>query len=245
VTPLELGLFALAVLAGGVAAVAGFGIGSLLTPALSASIGIGAAVAVVALPHALATATRLWALRDGVDLRLLRTFGLASAAGGLAGAALQGFLASPLLSAILGGLLILAGVLELTGLNRRLALSGGLATAAGLVSGAFGGLVGNQGGIRSAALLQTGLTPRTLVATATATAMLVDAARVPVYLVTSMDALTANARFVAILAAGVLLGTAAGAPILRRLPDRLFRKLLALTLVVLGVLLLASAAQAL
>jgi uncharacterized membrane protein YfcA len=245
VTPLELGLFALAVIAGGVAAIAGFGIGSLLTPALGASIGIGAAVAVVAVPHALATATRLWALRDAIDVRILRTFGLASAAGGLGGAALQGFLASPLLSVVLGGLLILAGALELTGLNRRLSLSGGLATVAGLAAGAFGGLVGNQGGIRSAALLQAGLSPRALVATATATAILVDAARVPVYLVTSADALAANARLVVILAAGVLIGTAVGAPVLRRLPEWLFRRILALTLLLLGALLLASAAQAL
>ena len=152
-TPPELGLFALAILAGAVAAVAGFGIGSLLTPALGASIGIGAAVAVVALPHALATAARLWGLRDAVDRRVLRTFGFASAAGGLAGAALQGLLASPWLSVVLGGLLLLAGTLELTGLNRRLVLSGRAATIAGLLAGAFGGLVGNQGGIRSAALL--------------------------------------------------------------------------------------------
>ena len=242
-TPVELGLLLLAVIAGAVAAVAGFGIGSLLTPALAASIGIGAAVAVVSLPHALATAARLWALRDAVDLRVLRSFGLASAGGGLAGAALQGFLASPLLAIVLGGLLVLAGVLELTGLNRSVVLSGWVSTGAGLLAGLFGGLVGNQGGIRSAALLHAGLSPRALVATATATAMLVDAARVPVYLATGGDALTANARTLAILAAGVLAGTFAGAPILRRLPERLFRRVLAIILIGLGMVLVAFAGR--
>jgi uncharacterized protein len=242
VTPVELGLLALAVVAGAVAALAGFGIGSLLTPALGASIGIRAAVAVVALPHALATATRLWALRDAVDLRVLRSFGLASAIGGLAGAALQAFLAGPALSIVLGGLLILAGALELTGLGRRLAISGPSATLAGLAAGLFGGLVGNQGGIRSAALLHAGLSPRALVATATATAMLVDAARVPIYLLTSGTEIGANLRLVAILSVGVVVGTFFGAPILRRLPERAFRRLVAVVLIVVGVLLLAGSA---
>ena len=52
------GVFVLAVLSGGTAAVAGFGIGSLLTPALAASFGTSTAVAAVAIPHAAATALR-------------------------------------------------------------------------------------------------------------------------------------------------------------------------------------------
>ena len=239
-TPLELGLLALATLGGAVAAVAGFGIGSLLTPALGGSIGIGAAVAVVSVPHAIATATRLWALRDAIDWRVLRSFGVASAAGGLAGAALQSFLASPALGVVLAILLIVAGGLELSGLNRRLALSGPAATVAGVASGVFGGLVGNQGGIRSAALLQSGLSPRALVATATATAILVDVARVPIYLALRGDDIAANVRVVVLLSAGAVLGTFFGAPLLRRLPEHTFRRVLAIALIGLGLLVLAE-----
>lgn len=239
-TPFEIGLLAVAVVAGAVAAVAGFGIGSLLTPALGTAIGIRAAVAVVSLPHALATATRLWTLRDAIDLRVLRTFGIASAAGGLVGAALHDLLASPALSVILGALLVLAGVLEVTGLNRRVVLEGAASTIAGLAAGVFGGLVGNQGGIRSAALLRSGLAPRALVATATATAMLVDTARVPVYLATNGTELVANARWVLILSAGAMLGTLFGAPVLRRMPERTFRQVLSIVLMALGVALIAG-----
>ena len=234
-TPLELGLLGLAIVAGAVAAVAGFGIGSLLTPALGASIGVRAAVAVVAIPHAVATATRLWTLRDAIDARVLRSFGLASAAGGLAGAEIHALVASPILSIVLGTLLILAGLLELTGLGRRVELSGGAAIAAGLAAGVFGGLVGNQGGIRSAALLHAGLSPRALVATATATAMLVDLARVPIYLATNAPEITENGRTLLILTAGGVIGTLLGGPILRRLPEQTFRRVLAIVLVALGL----------
>jgi uncharacterized membrane protein YfcA len=224
----------LAVVAGAVAALAGFGIGSLLTPALSVAVGTKIAVALVAVPHIVATAARLWVLRASVDRRVLLGFGLASAAGGLAGALLHTVLAGPLLGKVLGGLLILAGTSELTGLGRRFRLSGVGATLAGALSGVFGGLVGNQGGVRSAALMRFELSREALVATATATALLVDVARLPVYVATSGADMLREWPTLVLLTAGVLVGTYLGAPILRRVPETVFRRLLAMLLIILG-----------
>ena len=58
---------------------------------------------------------------------------------------------------------------------------------AGVASGVFGGLVGNQGGIRSAAMLGLGLKGPRFVATATAIALAVDGARLPFYLVAESE----------------------------------------------------------
>jgi uncharacterized membrane protein YfcA len=234
-TPYGLLLAALAFVSGAIAAVAGFGIGSILTPALGVATGIRLAVALVAIPHAIATAVRLWALRDAIDRGVLLSFGLASAAGGLVGALLHASLGSPVLGVVLGVLLLIAGGLELTGLGRGLRFPGGWAIVAGVASGTFGGLVGNQGGIRSAALLRFDLAPRALVATATASAILVDAARLPVYLVTQGAAMLERWPTVLLLTAGVVAGTLAGAPLLRRLPEPVFRRALALLLVALGL----------
>lgn len=237
-TPLDWLLGLLAVVAGAVAAVAGFGIGSLLTPALSATLGTKVAVAVVAVPHVIATAARLWVLRASVDRRVLLTFGLASAIGGLAGALLHTALASPLLAGVLGALLILAGTSEITGIGKRLRFQGIWATVAGAMSGVFGGLVGNQGGIRSAALLRFELPREGLVATATATALLVDAARLPVYVVTTGEDMLREWPTIALLTAGVLVGTFVGAPVLRRVPELVFRRVLAILLIGLGAALI-------
>jgi uncharacterized membrane protein YfcA len=70
-----------AILAGGIAAISGFGIGSLLTPLLAIGFGTKTAVLLVSLPHATATTLRFWILRRAVDRRVLLTFGTASAVG--------------------------------------------------------------------------------------------------------------------------------------------------------------------
>ena len=232
---------AVSVVAGAVASLAGFGIGSLLTPALAVSVGTKLAVAAVALPHAAATALRLWLLRGAIDRGVLVRFGIPSALGGLVGAVINAFVSSPILSIVLGVLLIFAGLAGLTGAARRLEFTRRWSTVAGVASGVFGGLVGNQGGIRSASLLRLGLSREQIVATATASALLVDAARVPVYLLAAGRELAAMWPLLLALTAGALLGTVLGAPILRRLPEPIFRRTLSVLLVALGVFLIVSA----
>ena len=154
---------AASVIAGGLAAVTGFGIGSLLTPILATQVDTRLAVAAVSIPHVLGTALRFWLLNGGVARRVLWSFGLTSAAGGLAGAALQGWLGNRWLDVVFGALLLFAAGSQATGLARRLRFRGAMALLAGALSGLLGGLVGNQGGIRSAALLGFDLPKQTFI----------------------------------------------------------------------------------
>lgn len=146
-------LVAVAVMAGAIASVSGFGIGSILTPLLAWQQGTKLAVAAIAIPHLLGTALRFWRLREHIDRHVLRSFGFASAAGGLLGALLHVYFKSTVLAVVLGVLLVFAGLMQLTGMAERMRFRGAWAWVAGAASGGFGGLVGNQGGIRSAALL--------------------------------------------------------------------------------------------
>lgn len=226
---------AVAVLAGGVAAVAGFGIGSLLTPVLSFSLGTKLAVALISIPHFVGTGLRLWRLRQWVDRRVLLGFGIASAAGGLVGALFHAAAGSPTLAVVFGLLLILAGTSELTGLARRVRLDGAAGWIAGGLSGLFGGLVGNQGGIRSAALLGFDLSRHAFVATATAIALAVDVARMPVYFVAEGAAILREWPLLVITVAGVVAGTLLGERVLGRIPESVFRTVVALLILALGV----------
>jgi uncharacterized membrane protein YfcA len=144
------------------------------------------------------------------------------------------------LSVVLGVLLVFAGLSELSGLARRLRFQGRWAIAAGALSGLFGGLVGNQGGIRAAALLGFPLNREALVATATATALLVDLARIPIYVATVGPAILGMWPTALAMTVGALLGTVLGTPVLRRLPEAWFRRMLAGLLVVVGLALVAG-----
>ncbi|MDM7915313.1 MAG: TSUP family transporter [Candidatus Eisenbacteria bacterium] len=149
----DLALALAAALAGAIAAIAGFGIGSLLTPLVALRYGTRLAVAAVSVPHFIGTAFRLASLWRQIDRRVLVRFGILSAAGGLAGAWLHSSVRGAALTLVLAALLIFAGGATLSGLSRRLRFGRRTAWVAGAVSGLFGGLVGNQGGIRAAALL--------------------------------------------------------------------------------------------
>jgi len=233
-----LATIAVAFLAGAVAAVSGFGIGSLLTPLLAVRVGTKLAVAAVSIPHMIATALRLWMMRKDVDRRLLWSFGLMSAAGGLVGALLQSAADSPVLTVVFAGLLIFTGVMGLTGLSERMRFRGWVGWVAGTVSGLLGGLVGNQGGIRSAAMLGFDVPRRAFVATATAVGVIVDLARTPVYLATQGRELADLWPWLLAAAGGAVAGTVAGERILRRLPDTLYRKLVSALVLALGVFML-------
>ena len=227
-------------MAGSIASVAGFGIGSVLTPLLALRTDTRIAVAAVSIPHVLGTALRFSLLRGRVDRRIFLRFGIPSAAGGLLGALLHSAASSRALSVVFGCLLLFVAASEITGFMRRVRLGRGAAWAAGALSGAFGGLVGNQGGIRSAALLAFDLEKSAFVATATAVGLIVDAARMPVYVATAGQELLAMWRVIAVASAAVLAGTLIGSRLLVKVPDRLFRLVVAALLFSLGAWMLLN-----
>jgi uncharacterized protein len=231
-----------AVIAGMVASVAGFGIGSLLTPVLAFQVGTKLAVSLVALPHVGGTLLRFWILRAHMDRRILLNFGIASAICGLIGAVLHSYLTNIILSRIFGGLLVLAGISSIVGLMERLHLPRWAAWVAGGLSGIFGGLVGNQGSIRSAALLGFHVERDAFVATATAIALLVDVGRVPVYLGTQWSSIWHYWPQVVIALVGVVVGTLLGARLLRRIPGSVFKHIVGLLILAIGIYMLVHPA---
>ena len=182
----EIVLFILAALSAAVAAITGFGIGSILTPTLALAVDTKLAVAAISFPHLVATGMRLWKLRSHIDRHVLLSFGITSAVGGLAGALLHNIFGGPTLTLIFGCLLIFAGFMGTTGLSEKLRFGRVTGWVAGALSGVFGGLVGNQGGIRAAAMLSFDISRDVFVATSTAIGIVVDMARMPVYSVESI-----------------------------------------------------------
>jgi uncharacterized membrane protein YfcA len=229
-----------AIAAGAIASMSGFGIGSLLTPLLALHVGTKTAVAAVSIPHLVGTAMRFWRLRKSLDRGLFWRFGLTSGAGGLAGALLNVRASNPELTLVLGALLVVAGAAHMTGIAQRWRLHGSVAWIAGGLSGLFGGLVGNQGGIRSAAMLGFDLPKERFVATATAIALVVDAARMPVYVVVERGQVAAIWPLVLLATVAVAAGTIAGERLLVWLPERRFKQTVGAIVLLLGIAILAG-----
>ena len=225
---------------GATASVVGFGIGSLLTPLLASQFGTPVAIAAVTIPHAAATALRCWRLRHSIDRPILIRFGLISAAGALGGAVAYSRLGPSALTRVLGSLLLLTAMAQLTGWSARWTPRGPVVALFGLLSGFFGGVAGNQGGLRAAAMTAFRLPPREFVATATATGLLVDLARTPVYLWSAGPSLVPLTVPIAVAAAGTLIGTLWGERILMGLSKDAFARLMGVAVGALGIWLVIS-----
>lgn len=224
--------------AGSISSITGFGIGTILTPFLALKFGVKLAVAAVSIPHCVGNSLRFWTLRHKLDKRVLRTFGVMSAAGALAGSLLHVFAANTALRVVLAVLLIVAGVLGVTGRESHIRLGRVGAWIAGGLSGFFGALIGNQGGLRAAAMLAFDVPKDAFVATATATALIVDAVRMPIYAAHEAGAIANLWPEVLIAAACVIAGTYFGRTIFGRIPEELFRRFVAVLILVLGVAML-------
>ena len=78
------------------------------------------------------------------------------------------------------------------------------------------------------------------VATASAIALIVDCARVPVYLIQAGGPIAAIYPLVALTTAGVLAGTLLGQRILVRLPELVFRRAVGVLILALGISMLLT-----
>ena len=229
-----------AIVSGATASVVGFGIGSILTPLFGLRYGMATAIALVAVPHAIGTALRCWRLRAAIDRGVLIRFGLLSAAGGFAGAMLYSRLGSKALTEILGSLLLVTAATQLSGWNAKWHPKGPVVGALGLASGFFGGVAGNQGGLRAAAMTAFALTPAAFVASSTATGLMVDAGRLPIYLWQNGRALAELWMPMTVASAGVLIGTLLGERVLLGLPRQAYARIVAGAIGVLGGWLILS-----
>jgi uncharacterized membrane protein YfcA len=106
----------------------------------------------------------------------------------------------------------------------------------GLLSGFFGGLSGHQGALRSAFLINSGLSKESFVATGIAIALTVDAVRMAIY--TSKYVKAGFTDHVSILVVALLAafsGAISGRILLKKITFRIIRYVVALLLIIVGV----------
>ncbi len=188
---------AVALLASGLTFFSGFGLGTLLLPAFALFYPIQQAIALTAVVHFLNGLFKLCLVGRHANVRVVLLFGLPALAASWVGAwALLGLSGvQPLVSytllgrevqvtpakLVVGLLLLLFSVAELLPAFRQLSFAPKYFPLGGVLSGFFGGLAGMQGALRSAFLVKSGLTKEQYVATGAVIALLIDIARLSVY----------------------------------------------------------------
>ena len=176
------GICLAAMLVAAMVLMSGFGLGTLLTPLFVLFYDIKIAVFLVAIVHFSNNLFKLGLFFRHLDWALLKRFGVVSVGGALVGSVLQAWLESQTLKIGLGVLLVILGAVEFLPPRFSWRIPKTLDPLGGFLSGLLGGVLGNQGAVRSAYLLNYSLSKEAFVATATIIACLIDVTRIPVYL---------------------------------------------------------------
>lgn len=212
----------------------GFGLGTALTPLFLVAYDIKTAVFLVAVVHFANSLFRLVLFRDYVDARIVFRFGLLSVVGAIAGSLLQKHAADPGLEIGLGALLVVLGGVALLPSRLGWRIPRRADQLGGFLSGLLGGLVGNQGALRSGYLLNYPLSKQAFVATGTAIACLIDASRIPVYVVNYGARLTDSWPYLVAVILAAFVGTFVGKRLVERLSLPWFRAVVAALIVFTG-----------
>jgi uncharacterized membrane protein YfcA len=176
----------------------GFGLGTILTPVFAIFFPIELAVALTGVVHFLNNIFKLFLVGGHADKQVVIRFGIPAFLAALLGAWLLLRISdlSPIttytlwnntysitpVKLIIAVLLIVFALMEVIPYLKNLRVGKDQLVVGGLLSGFFGGLSGNQGALRSAFLIKSGLTKEAFIASGIVIACIVDFSRLGVYM---------------------------------------------------------------
>jgi len=229
------GICLAAMLVAAMVLMSGFGLGTLLTPLFVLFYDIKIAVLLVAVVHFSNNLFKLGLFFRHLDRAILKRFGALSIAGSFVGSLLQAELESETLKIGLGILLVILGTVEFLPPRFSWSLPKTLDPLGGFLSGLLGGVLGNQGAVRSAYLLNYSLSKEAFVATATVIACLIDATRIPIYLLSYSNEIAGAWPYLTATILAAFLGTLIGKWLLDVFSLGAFRRVVAGSVVVVGI----------
>lgn len=233
----------------------GFGLGTILMPVFALFFPLPLAIAATAVVHFANNIFKFGLMARQADWRVVFRFGVPAALSAIVGAwVLVLFNNLPglaryaigtsefeitVIGVVIGSLIVIFALLELSKRFQALALPPRWLPLGGALSGFFGGLSGNQGALRSAFLLKTGLSKEAFVATGVVSAVIVDAVRLTIYGATLLTDQFARSEavllpvMVATIAAFV--GSFAGQRLLHKVTFRTVQLVVAVGMLLIGV----------
>lgn len=216
----------------------GFGVGTVILPVFALFFDVKIAVLLAAVIHGVNNGVKLLLYGRSIRWQVIRRFGAVSLIGAAAGSWAQMLLNSAWLKSSVGLFLIAYATWSLLPARKALRLPPGIDMAGGFFSGLLGGLIGNQGALRSLYLLEYGLDKKELIASAALLALIVDATRIPLYLYAQQELLQAQIPLLTLVVVAAVSGTLIGGRVLPHISYDWFKKMILLALLLVGSLLL-------
>lgn len=235
----------------------GFGLGTILLPAMAIFYPLPIAIVLTGIVHFINGIFKVFLLRKHINFQILLKFGLLAIPFAFLGAWIltrleQGselfnytilgkqFSVSPL-NLIVGILMMGFTILEISPRFKNISVDKKYLPLGGAISGFFGGLTGHQGAFRSMFLIKANLSKEQFVATGAAFSLFVDLTRLSVYLKNiSTINLQENAPFLSWAIGAAALGVIIGDRLLRKVDIKFVKYLVSVSLLVLGVLIAAG-----
>lgn len=213
----------------------GFGVGTIMMPVMALFFDVKVAIFLAAIVHFFNNLSRILLYRRDLRRDILRRFGVVSIAGAFLGSFAQLYLQSAWLKTGVGIFLSLFALVSLLPFPIRWKFPPAVDVAGGFLSGLIGGLIGNQGAIRSLYLLNYRLDKQELIASAAMIAVVIDATRIPVYAVSNFGYLRENLTLMLLVILASIAGTLIGGRILPKVSYEFFRRIILVAVLGLGI----------
>jgi uncharacterized protein len=230
----------------------GFGLGTILTPVFMIFFPVDLAIGLTGIVHFFNNIFKLTLVGRKADRSVLIRFGIPAVVAAFVGAwlLLQIPDVKPLFAYQLWGktfevypvkfiisvLLIFFAVLDLVPLLNKIRFQKKHMPLGGVLSGFFGGLSGNQGALRSAFLIRSGLSKESFIATTVVISCFVDFTRLSVYATKfSLSELNNNLALIVIATFAAIAGAFIGNKLLKKVTLKFIQTVVAIMLILLSV----------
>lgn len=233
----------------------GFGLGTILTPVFVLFFPVEIAITLTAMVHFLNNLFKLSLTFKNINREIVLKFGITSVLAAIAGALALDYLShqnsiytytllekvytiTPV-KLLIGLLLIGFSLFEIIPALSKIEFDKKYLPIGGLLSGFFGGLSGNQGALRSAFLIRTGLSKEVFIATGVSIACLIDVSRLIIYS-KHFEKIAGNQSYIISATLAAFCGAYFGNKLLKKITLQFMQTIVAILLFVFALLLMAG-----
>ncbi len=235
-----LSITALSFIANIVGTVSGFGVGTIMTPILLLFLPFGQTILLVCILHWFHDIFKMFFFRSGIDWRLFLYFGIPTIFSTFLGALLVTPEQSVVLTSLLGLFLITSVGMMYAVKKFQVPKNWITGMAGGLLSGFFAGVFGIRGAVRSVFMAAFDLRKATFIGTTGAISLLLDSTRLVTYVSRGIRVNQVLLWALILFIPASFLGAYVGKRVVHKIPQKYFRDVVSVFLLIVGVKLLLT-----